>query len=133
MDKSIVGLNALADSFFLYRKQIILIKLKIFLFYFLSVFSLISIIVFWKILEVIDVGEYKALMFGIISILFGAASLFSAKIARSKRTMLKILRKKMLEIFESVFCLRKIIKKDNDNIVLLNAIDFKLFLIDPNV
>lgn len=39
----------------------------------------------------------------------------------------------MLEIFESVFCLRKIIKKDNDNTVLLNAIDFKLFLIDPNV
>lgn len=133
MDNSIVGLNALADSFFLYRKQIILIKLKIFLFYFLSVFSLISIIVFWKILEVIDVGEYKALTFGIISILFGSASLFLAKIALSKRTMLKILRKRMLEIFESVFCLRKIIKKDNDNTVLLNAIDFKLFLIDPNV
>jgi hypothetical protein len=133
MDNSIVGLNALADSFFLYRKQIILIKLKIFLFYFLSVFSLISIIVFWKILDVIDVGEYKALTFGIISILFGSASLFLAKIALSKRTMLKILRKRMLEIFESVFCLRKIIKKDNDNTVLLNAIDFKLFLIDPNV
>ena len=128
MKDNLIGINALADALFEYRKEIVKIKFKIYTYYIIAALSIISLIPVWKL------SNFESYNYLVISIFLTILSIIMIYLARSMKTMLKILRKKILDIFESIFCLRKIIKKEDvEDVVLLNAIDLKLFLIDPDV
>lgn len=130
MKENLIGLNALIDSFFEYRREIIKLKIKIYAYYIFSLLCVLSLIPVWKLL---NFGNYNNLILISISLFVISISFIIYCLTKPMNTMLTILRKKMLEIFESVFCLRKIIKKEDVDIILLNAIDLKLFLIAPDV
>lgn len=131
MKENLIGINALADAFFEYRKEIVKIKFKIYTCYIIAALSIISFIPVWKLS---NFESYNYLVISVIYIFLVILSIIMVVLAKSMKTMLKILRKKMLDIFEHIFCLRKIIKKEDvEDVVLLDAIDLKLFLIDPNV